>query len=324
MRSRLCRLRYYLIPSLSDELYSRPMPPMLRFWRNDEWIDPPGDGNFGGEEAGVRKKERLVIISRNESNCLRDKALCSVSNGRIGGTPPNPSIAVTREQYCIFIHLLVNDFSRVWSESNDIVWNLFTSNGWRVLRHHILEIRGTGWSADNGRAEQTVGRTREFLANVVPKHLEVGHLSRDAVAISPCCAGRVRLNDNRQCAGSCVRGRQRSCGAWPWTIWPIGWLRRGGRNGLNLLNVLKTRSVLNNVSQADIDKFQHIVRHGYLGPSARNENATYLQKKNLKETLWGWCKLHQAYCPAFQRDYLWLDLTFNNFVRMEALNGWPN
>ena len=56
-------------------------------------MEPPGEGNFGGEDAGVRNKRALVIISKNVSNCRSDKALWSVSKGLIGGTPPNPSIA---------------------------------------------------------------------------------------------------------------------------------------------------------------------------------------------------------------------------------------
>lgn len=54
---------------------------------------PPGDGNFGGDDAGVRNSGALVIMSRKESSCLSDKALWRVSSGLMGGTPPNPSIA---------------------------------------------------------------------------------------------------------------------------------------------------------------------------------------------------------------------------------------
>lgn len=48
-------------------------------------------GIFGGDETGVLKIGAETIFSRKRSNCLSDKALCRVSNGRIGGTPPNPS-----------------------------------------------------------------------------------------------------------------------------------------------------------------------------------------------------------------------------------------
>lgn len=48
------------------------------------------DGYFGGDEAGVLKIVVVAIFSKNPSNCLSDRALCNVSNGRIGGTP-NPS-----------------------------------------------------------------------------------------------------------------------------------------------------------------------------------------------------------------------------------------
>lgn len=49
------------------------------------------DGNFGGEDAGVLNNGAVVIFSKNPSNWRNDRALCNVSNGRIGGTPPNPS-----------------------------------------------------------------------------------------------------------------------------------------------------------------------------------------------------------------------------------------
>lgn len=48
------------------------------------------DGYFGGDDAGVLSIVAVVICSRNVSSCFSDNALCSVSNGRIGGTPPNP------------------------------------------------------------------------------------------------------------------------------------------------------------------------------------------------------------------------------------------
>jgi hypothetical protein len=57
-----------------------------------------GEGNLGGEEAGVRKSGTPVIISRKESSCRSDKALCSVSRGLMGGTPPKPSIAKPVEE----------------------------------------------------------------------------------------------------------------------------------------------------------------------------------------------------------------------------------
>lgn len=57
------------------------------------------EGFFGGEEAGVLKSGAVVIFSRNKSSCLSDKALCNVSNGRIGGTPPNPSKTAERSLF---------------------------------------------------------------------------------------------------------------------------------------------------------------------------------------------------------------------------------
>lgn len=52
------------------------------------------DGYFGGDDAGVLNDVAVVIFSRNVSNCFNDNALCNVSNGLIGGTPPNPSNTV--------------------------------------------------------------------------------------------------------------------------------------------------------------------------------------------------------------------------------------
>lgn len=49
------------------------------------------DGYLGGDDAGVLNIVVVVIFSKNVSNCRSDNALCKVSNGRIGGTPPNPS-----------------------------------------------------------------------------------------------------------------------------------------------------------------------------------------------------------------------------------------
>lgn len=49
------------------------------------------DGYFGGDDAGVLNNGAVVIFSKNASICFNDNALCNVSNGRIGGTPPKPS-----------------------------------------------------------------------------------------------------------------------------------------------------------------------------------------------------------------------------------------
>jgi len=57
-------------------------------------VDGTGvDGFLGGDDAGVRNSGADVIMSRNESSCRKESALCSVSSGLIGGTPPHPSIA---------------------------------------------------------------------------------------------------------------------------------------------------------------------------------------------------------------------------------------
>lgn len=57
------------------------------------------DGYFGGEDAGVLDVVAAVIRSRNASNCFNDSALCSVSSGLIGGTPPNPSNTVVVSKF---------------------------------------------------------------------------------------------------------------------------------------------------------------------------------------------------------------------------------
>lgn len=57
-------------------------------------VDGTGvDGFLGGDDAGVRNSGAYVITSRNESSCRKESALCRVSKGLIGGTPPHPSIA---------------------------------------------------------------------------------------------------------------------------------------------------------------------------------------------------------------------------------------
>jgi hypothetical protein len=50
-----------------------------------------GVDDLGGEDAGVFVDTGLVINSKNLSNCFKDRALCKVSNGLMGGNPPNPS-----------------------------------------------------------------------------------------------------------------------------------------------------------------------------------------------------------------------------------------
>lgn len=62
------------------------------------------DGNFGGDEAGVLNIVVVVIFSKNPSNCFKLSALCSVSKGRIFGTPPKPSQTkiVDFNQYILF------------------------------------------------------------------------------------------------------------------------------------------------------------------------------------------------------------------------------
>lgn len=54
-----------------------------------------GVGYFGGVDDGVLNNGIEVIWSKNMSSCRNDNALCNVSNGLIGGTPPKPSMAIT-------------------------------------------------------------------------------------------------------------------------------------------------------------------------------------------------------------------------------------
>lgn len=55
------------------------------------------DGIFGGDESGVRNCAR-AMCSKKASSCFKDRALCRVSRGLIGGTPPNPSILDEKER----------------------------------------------------------------------------------------------------------------------------------------------------------------------------------------------------------------------------------
>jgi hypothetical protein len=65
-------------------------------------VDGTGvDGFLGGDDAGVRNSGADVITSRNESSCRKESALCRVSRGLIGGTPPHPSIADTEAEFGI-------------------------------------------------------------------------------------------------------------------------------------------------------------------------------------------------------------------------------
>lgn len=54
-------------------------------------IESGVEGFFGGVHVGVLNSGAVVIFSRKLSSCLSERALCSVSKGRIGGTPPKPS-----------------------------------------------------------------------------------------------------------------------------------------------------------------------------------------------------------------------------------------
>jgi len=74
---------------------------------------------------------------------------------------------------------------------------VLTGNRRRMRRHHVLKIRRARWAANYGGAEEAVGRTGEFLADIVTQQLEITHLSGDTVTVAPCCAGRIRLNDPR-------------------------------------------------------------------------------------------------------------------------------
>lgn len=72
-----------------------------------------------------------------------------------------------------------------------------TSDCGRVRRHHVLEIRCARGAAYYGGAEEAVRRAGEFLADIVAQQLEITHLSGDTVTVAPCCAGRIRLNEQR-------------------------------------------------------------------------------------------------------------------------------
>lgn len=82
-----------------------------------------------------------------------------------------------------------------------------TSDCGRVRRHHVFQIRCARRTAYNGSAEETVCRSGELLADIVAQQLEITHLSRDTVTVAPCCAGRIRFNDQRSCAWIGEKGR---------------------------------------------------------------------------------------------------------------------
>lgn len=62
-------------------------------------IDNGVDGFLGGVHVGVLNSGADVIFSKKLSNCLSDNALCNVSNGRMGGTPPKPSRTVNEKTF---------------------------------------------------------------------------------------------------------------------------------------------------------------------------------------------------------------------------------
>lgn len=73
------------------------------------------DGIFGGDESGVRNCAR-AMCSKKASSCFKDRALCRVSRGLIGGTPPNPSISEKKKiKHNLYIKLnnKVDTWSRV-------------------------------------------------------------------------------------------------------------------------------------------------------------------------------------------------------------------
>lgn len=97
---RICNFLWYLTASVSEEWYSR----MIPVWPRDSCVDPAGD-DLGGDEAGVRYNGALVIISKNESSWRSDNALCKVSRGLMGGTPPKPSIAMVKNKNYFYVPL---------------------------------------------------------------------------------------------------------------------------------------------------------------------------------------------------------------------------
>lgn len=73
------------------------------------------DGYFGGDEAGVLYDVDVVMCSRNVSSCFSDSALCNVSSGRIGGTPPKPSKTLSNEK-----KMIAQKRDRKRMESNEV------------------------------------------------------------------------------------------------------------------------------------------------------------------------------------------------------------
>lgn len=67
------------------------------------------EGYRGGVSVGVLK-DAVIICSKNVSNCFKERALCRVSSGRMGGTPPNPS----KYKYWKNIQIEINSELNVW------------------------------------------------------------------------------------------------------------------------------------------------------------------------------------------------------------------
>lgn len=80
-------------------------------------IDRGVEGFFGGVHVGVLNSGAEVIFSKKLSSCLSDKALCNVSKGRIGGTPPKPSRTVKGKT------LQMNNRISVLDE-NTLIWKV--------------------------------------------------------------------------------------------------------------------------------------------------------------------------------------------------------
>lgn len=88
----------------------------------------------GGDDAGVLNRGTVIIFSKKPSSCFSDNALWSVSNGRIGGTPPKPS------KTWRFIESKSNVWMSITSVESDIIRNIFRKHNLLDNRLHIVKV----------------------------------------------------------------------------------------------------------------------------------------------------------------------------------------
>lgn len=168
-------------------------------------------GTLGGEGMGVFSWIDDVIESRKPSSCFIDRALCKVSKGLIGGTPPHPSIAENKYMANFTNKLLkLNYFLKNMKNWNWNIWALPCCVWWVLILNLMQESLYTWYGGctgnhitkvgrwarpwdDRRREERAGGATARLLLvhdettarwEAEAQHLEVAHLAGDAVPVS--------------------------------------------------------------------------------------------------------------------------------------------